>query len=136
MSRIDGGFCIRWEEPSRAQHVLRIPRLTGVPPPFRVLSGHPGVHKAVAFSASLDATLIILCFCSQRYVVVRIGACSEVPKYEDCLKPQGKLQKARCCCCQKAIYRLIPKICDGLNIFGPQSGTIWRCGLVGVGVSL
>ena len=26
--------------------------------------------------------------------------------------------------------------CDGLYILGPGSGTIWRCGLVGIGVSL
>ena len=26
--------------------------------------------------------------------------------------------------------------CEGLNIFGPESGTIRRCGLVGVGVVL
>jgi hypothetical protein len=26
--------------------------------------------------------------------------------------------------------------CDGLNMPGPGSNTIWRCGLVGVGVSL
>jgi hypothetical protein len=26
--------------------------------------------------------------------------------------------------------------CDGLYMFGPGSGTIRRCGLVGVGVSL
>jgi hypothetical protein len=26
--------------------------------------------------------------------------------------------------------------CDGLYILGPGSGIIWRCGLVGVGVSL
>jgi hypothetical protein len=25
---------------------------------------------------------------------------------------------------------------DGLYVFGPGSGTIWRCGLVGIGVSL
>jgi hypothetical protein len=25
--------------------------------------------------------------------------------------------------------------CDGLYIFGPGSGTIWRCGLVGIGVT-
>ena len=27
-------------------------------------------------------------------------------------------------------------VCDGLYILGPGSGIIWRCGLVGVGVSL
>ena len=26
--------------------------------------------------------------------------------------------------------------CDGLNMLGPGSGTIGRCGLVGVGVAL
>jgi hypothetical protein len=26
--------------------------------------------------------------------------------------------------------------CDGLYMFGPESGTIRRCGIVGVGVSL
>jgi hypothetical protein len=26
--------------------------------------------------------------------------------------------------------------CDGLYMLGPGSGTIWRCGLVGVGVAL
>jgi hypothetical protein len=26
--------------------------------------------------------------------------------------------------------------CHGFNVLGPGSGTIWRCGLVGVGVSL
>ena len=26
--------------------------------------------------------------------------------------------------------------CDGLYMLGPGTGTIWRCGLVGVGVSL
>ena len=26
--------------------------------------------------------------------------------------------------------------CDGLYMIGPGSGTIWRCGLVGVDVSL
>jgi hypothetical protein len=26
-------------------------------------------------------------------------------------------------------------ICDGLYILGPGSGTIWRCGLVGIGVT-
>jgi hypothetical protein len=25
--------------------------------------------------------------------------------------------------------------CDGLSILGPGSGTIWRCGLVGIGVT-
>jgi hypothetical protein len=25
--------------------------------------------------------------------------------------------------------------CDGLYILGPGSGTIWRCGLVGIGVT-
>jgi hypothetical protein len=25
--------------------------------------------------------------------------------------------------------------CDGLYILGPRSGTIWRCGLVGIGVT-
>jgi hypothetical protein len=25
--------------------------------------------------------------------------------------------------------------CDGLYIFGPGSGTIWRCGLIGIGVT-
>jgi hypothetical protein len=24
------------------------------------------------------------------------------------------------------------ELCDGLNVVGPRSGTIWRCGLVGV----
>jgi hypothetical protein len=27
-------------------------------------------------------------------------------------------------------------LCDGLYMLGPESGTIRRCGLVGVGVSL
>jgi hypothetical protein len=27
-------------------------------------------------------------------------------------------------------------VCDSLYILGPGSGTIWRCGLVGIGVSL
>jgi hypothetical protein len=27
-------------------------------------------------------------------------------------------------------------LCDGLDILGPGSGTIWRSGLVGVGVTL
>ena len=27
-------------------------------------------------------------------------------------------------------------VCHGLNMLGPGSSTIWRCGLVGVGVSL
>ena len=26
--------------------------------------------------------------------------------------------------------------CGSLNMLGPESGTIWRCGLVGVGVTL
>jgi hypothetical protein len=26
-------------------------------------------------------------------------------------------------------------LCDGLYILGPGSGTIWRCGLVGIGVT-
>jgi hypothetical protein len=26
--------------------------------------------------------------------------------------------------------------CDGLNMLGPEDGTLWRYGLVGVGVSL
>ena len=26
--------------------------------------------------------------------------------------------------------------CGGLNMLGPGSGTMWRCGLVGVGVAL
>jgi hypothetical protein len=26
--------------------------------------------------------------------------------------------------------------CGGLNVLGPGRGTIWRCGLVGVGVAL
>jgi hypothetical protein len=26
--------------------------------------------------------------------------------------------------------------CDGLHMLGSGSGTIWRCGLIGVGVSL
>ena len=26
--------------------------------------------------------------------------------------------------------------CDGLYMFGPGSGTIWRCSLIGVGVAL
>jgi hypothetical protein len=30
----------------------------------------------------------------------------------------------------------IYSMCDGLHILGPGSGTIWRCDLVGVGVSL
>ena len=25
--------------------------------------------------------------------------------------------------------------CDGLYILGPGSGTIWKCGLVGIGVT-
>ena len=25
--------------------------------------------------------------------------------------------------------------CDGLYIFGPGNGTIWKCGLVGIGVT-
>jgi hypothetical protein len=33
-------------------------------------------------------------------------------------------------------FLLIPVICDGLNMLGPGSGTIKKCGLVGVGVSL
>jgi len=28
------------------------------------------------------------------------------------------------------------KLCHGLNMLGPRTGTIWRCGFVGVGVSL
>jgi hypothetical protein len=27
-------------------------------------------------------------------------------------------------------------VCGGLNVLGPGSGTIWRCGLVGVVVAL
>jgi hypothetical protein len=26
-------------------------------------------------------------------------------------------------------------ICDGLYILGPESDTIWKCGLVGIGVT-
>jgi hypothetical protein len=27
-------------------------------------------------------------------------------------------------------------VCDGLNMLGPENSTIWRCGLIGVGVLL
>jgi hypothetical protein len=27
------------------------------------------------------------------------------------------------------------RLCDGLNVLGPGSGTIWTCGLVEIGVT-
>jgi hypothetical protein len=43
----------------------------------------------------------------------------------------------------KAVLAMLPLLqqdiwnthCDGLYILGPGSGTIWRCGLVGIGVT-
>ena len=34
------------------------------------------------------------------------------------------------------IFTNVICVCGGLNMFGTGSGTIWRCGLVGVGVAL
>jgi hypothetical protein len=34
------------------------------------------------------------------------------------------------------LFFLFLPTCDGLNMLGPESGTIWRCGLVEVGVAL
>ena len=36
----------------------------------------------------------------------------------------------------RAVRGHIVTHCDGLNMFNPETGTIRRCGLVGVGVSL
>jgi hypothetical protein len=33
------------------------------------------------------------------------------------------------------LLRKVHDWCDGLYILGPGSGTIWRCGLVGIGVT-
>jgi hypothetical protein len=35
-----------------------------------------------------------------------------------------------------ALLALFTAYCGGLYMLGPGSGTIWRCGLVGVGVAL
>ena len=49
--------------------------------------------------------------------------------YHICSKFVTRQLSISCCCCN-----MLPS-CDGLYILGPGSGTIWRCGLVGIGVT-